>query len=72
MYYIDKGVEKMSPRRPDKLGNEPIGYTQITIRVPARLYDAVRDVDYKKMGYWSRAEWLRAVLDQALKTLPKK
>lgn len=62
----------MSPRRPDELRKEEIGYAQITIRVPARIYDAVRDVDYKKLGYWSRAEWLRAVLDQALKTVIKK
>jgi hypothetical protein len=40
---------------------------QITIRVPARIYAAVRNMDYKKLGYWSRAEWLRAVLDKAIK-----
>jgi hypothetical protein len=62
----------MSPRRPDELRKEPIGYTQITIRVPARLYDAIQAVDYKKLGYWSRAEWLRDVLDQGLKAALKK
>jgi len=62
----------MSPRRPDELRKEEIGYAQITIRVPARIYDAVQEVDYKKLGYWSRAEWLRTVLDQALKTVPKR
>jgi len=62
----------MSPRRPDSLRKEHIGYAQITIRVPARIYDAVLGVDYKKLGYWSRAEWLRSVLDQALKTVNKK
>ena len=62
----------MSPRRPDALRKEEIGYAQITIRVPPRIYDAVRNVDYKKIGYWSRAEWLRAVLDQGLNALTKK
>ena len=62
----------MSPRRPDALRKEEIGYAQLTIRVPPRIYNAVRDLDYKKMGYWSRAEWLRAALDQALKAIPKK
>jgi hypothetical protein len=62
----------MSPRRPDSSGKEPIGYTQITIRVPVRIYEAVQGVDYKKLGYWSRAEWLREVLDQAIKTIQKK
>ena len=62
----------MSPRRPEDLRKEHIGYTQITIRVPDRIYNAVHEVDYKKLGYWSMAEWLRAVLDQALKTAPKK
>ena len=58
----------MSPRRPDELRKEYIGYTQITIRVPERMYKAVHEVDYKKLGYWSLAEWLRAVLEQALET----
>jgi hypothetical protein len=61
----------MCPRRPNEIRKEEIGYAQITIRVPARIYDAVHEVDYKKLGYWSRAEWLRAVLDQALKTMTK-
>ena len=62
----------MSPRRPDSLRKEPIGYMQITIRVPERIYDAVLAIDFKKLGYWSRAEWLREALDQALKTAKKK
>jgi hypothetical protein len=62
----------MSPRRPDELRKERIGYAQITIRVPARIYDAVKEVEYKKLGYWSRAEWLREVLDQGLKSAMKK
>lgn len=62
----------MSPRRPDALNKEHIGYNQITIRVPERMYEAVQRVDYKKLGYWSLAEWYRAILDQALKTAPKK
>jgi len=62
----------MSPRRPDELRKEYIGYTQITIRVPERMYKAVHEVDYKKLGYWSLAEWFRAVLEQALKTTPQK
>jgi len=62
----------MSPRRPDAVKKEHIGYAQITVRVPERIYNCVREVDYKKMGYWSLAEWLRAVLDQALKTAVKK
>ena len=62
----------MSPRRPDELRKEYIGYNQITIRVPERMYEAVKQVDYKKLGYWSLAEWYRAILDQALKTAPKK
>jgi metal-responsive CopG/Arc/MetJ family transcriptional regulator len=62
----------MSPRRPDGLRKEEIGYTQITVRVPTRIYDAVQRVDYKKLGYWSRAEWVRAALDEALKTAPKR
>jgi len=62
----------MSPRRPDSLRKEHIGYAQITIRVPARMYSAILEVDYKKLGYWSRAEWLRAALEQALKTIDKK
>lgn len=62
----------MSPRRPDALSKEHIGYNQITIRVPERMYEAVQQVDYKKLGYWSLAEWYRAILDQALKTAPKK
>ncbi len=57
----------MSPRRPDALNKEHIGYKQITIRVPERIYNDVREVDYKKLGYWSRAEWLREVLDKAVK-----
>ncbi|GEM_PF-6654488 len=62
----------MSPRRPDGLKKEYIGYDQITIRVPERIHSAVHEVDYKKLGYWSLAEWLRAILEQALKTAPKK
>ena len=62
----------MSPRRPEGTMKERIGYNQITIRVPDRIYDALKEVDYKKLGYWSLAEWLRTVLDGALKTAPKK
>lgn len=62
----------MSPRQPDGLKKEYIGYTQITIRVPERIHKAVHEVDYKKLGYWSLGEWLRAALEQALKTTPKK
>ena len=57
----------MSPRRPDELSKERIGYNQITIRVPDRMHKSIHAVDYKKLGYWSMAEWLRAVLDKALK-----
>lgn len=62
----------MTPRRPDTIRKEFIGYTQLTIRVSDRLYEAIQKVDYKKLGYWSRAEWLRAVLDQALSENNKK
>ena len=62
----------MSPRRPDGLKKEFIGYKQITIRVPDRIYDGIREVDYKKLGYWSSAEWLRDVLDKALIDTVKK
>ncbi len=62
----------MSPRRPDALQKEHIGYNQITIRVPDRMYNAIHEVDYKKLGYWSLAEWLREALDQALKGALKK
>lgn len=62
----------MSPRRPENLRTERIGYMQITIRVSERIYDGILSVDYKKLGYWSRAEWLRSVLDGALKTVAKK
>ncbi len=62
----------MSPRRPDALQKEHIGYNQITIRVPDRMHKAIHEVDYKKLGYWSLAEWLREVLDKALKEALKK
>ncbi len=62
----------MSPRRPDAVNKEHIGYNQITIRVPDRIYKAVHEVDYKKLGCWSLAEWLREVLDKALKEALKK
>ena len=57
----------MSPRRPDALNKERIGYNQITIRVPDRIHKAVHEVDFKKLGSWSLAEWLREVLDKAAK-----
>ena len=62
----------MSPRRPDAVKKEHIGYNQITIRVPDRIHKAVHEVDYKKLGYWSLAEWLREALDKALKEALKK
>ena len=62
----------MSPRRPDELKKEFIGYKQITIRVPDRIYDSIRQVDFKKLGYWSSAEWLRSVLDKAIQEALKK
>jgi hypothetical protein len=56
----------MSPRRPSALAKERIGYDQVTIRVPHRLKEDIDRADYKKLGFWSRAEWLRSVLEKAV------